>query len=336
MLFASYADVMPVATERASLFFLTTSMQYLAQTFCPSIGAFLMNMDGKGGTPQVNLAVSFCLAILTALITIFLFPETVGESRKAAASATASAPESPDTLESSDETPPSTTTTPKSLPSNSTSLGTLNLLLLFTSILLASTGIKSIDWFGLIQYPVIKLSWTFPQASYIVACQGFLMLLHFSLLLPFLNRLAVHHLRSPVAAHFTIMLASAALLAAGSLAIGFSSTAPVFVASVVVYLFGEGLPTATQAYIVSLVEKGRVARVMAMLSIASIGGKLVASIAFPEVLALGLDAGGVLVGLPFFVAAGFFAGAAGCVLVVGVRVGVVKERKGVEGEVGDV
>src|ERR1700761_2221617 len=81
MLFASYTDVMPSATERASLFFLTTSMQYLAQTFCPTIGALLMNLDGKGGTPEINLAVSLGLATLTAVLAIFAFPETVHESK---------------------------------------------------------------------------------------------------------------------------------------------------------------------------------------------------------------------------------------------------------------
>ncbi|KAF2814735.1 uncharacterized protein BDZ99DRAFT_494653 [Mytilinidion resinicola] len=327
MLFASYTDVMPVATERASLFFLTTSMQYLAQTFSPSIGAFLMNLDGKGGTPQVNLAVSFAIAVLTALITIFLFPETVGESRKHAASlaqqSTSPSSSSPTIAPDDPKLNPPSTSTPLF------GLGLPNLILLFTSIFVAATGIKSIDFFGLIQYPVIKFAWTFPQASYIVATQGFLMLLHFSLLLPLLNTLAARWLRSTAAGHFAIMLASAAILALGSVVIGASDSGPVFVGGVVVYLFGEGLPTATQAYIVSLVEKGRVARVMATLSMASIGGKLVASIAFPEVLAWGLDSGRrALVGLPFFVAAGLFAVSAGCVGTVGVRVGVGRGRKG--------
>ena len=117
------------------------------------------------------------------------------------------------------------------------------------------------------------------------------------------------------------MAGSSVLLILGAVGIGFSAGPVTFVGAVVVYLFGEGLPTATQAFIVSLVERSQVARVMATLSMASIGGKLLASILFPKVLALGLDTHvGVLVGLPFFVSAVLFVVAAGCVAVVGLRV----------------
>jgi MFS family permease len=327
MLFASYTDVIPSATERATLFFLTTSMQYLAQTFCPTIGAFLMNLDGQGGTPQVNLTVSAVLAIFTAVLTIVAFPETVQESRK---------DKSEDVEEPYEESTDATTASTEesrwwlqrqwqklfaNLKASIAGVGVLNIVLLTTSMLFAATGIKSIDWFALVQYPVIKLHWTFSQASYIVTMEGFLMLFHFSVLLPLLNRLAVSYFRSPGAGHFATMAGSAALLIAGSTLIGFSSSTGAFVCAVVIYLFGAGLPTATQAYIVSLIEKNKVARVMATLSMASIGGKLIASILFPKILAIGLDLKiDVLVGLPFFASAVLFVVAALCVTIVGLRV----------------
>ena len=326
-LFASYTDVMPSATERATLFYLTTSMQYLAQTFCPTIGAFLMNLDGKGGTSQVNLTVSLALAASTALLTIFAFPETVQESKKA----------KPEQVVEPDVSSSSHTTTsddhPKSwlsrkmhqltttFHSSIAGIGALNIFLLATSMMFAATGIKSIDWYALVQYPVIKLHWTWHQASYIVTMEGFLMLAHFSILLPLLTRLAVEKLGSSSAGSFAIMAGSAILLVLGGVLIGFSSTTATFVFAVVVYLFGVGLPTATQAYIVSLIDKTKVARVMATLSMASIGGKLIASILFPKVLAVGLDTHvDVLVGLPFFVSAALFVVAAVCVSLVGLRV----------------
>jgi MFS family permease len=330
MLFASYTDVMPSATERATLFFLTTSMQYLAQTFCPTIGAILMNLDGKGGTPVVNLTVSLILATITVAVTIFAFPETVHESRKdkSERSSTATCSEDP-------TTPPRPWLSQKyhnlttNLHSSISNIGILNITLLAMSMLFAATGIKSIDWFALVQYPVLKLHWTFSESSHIVTMQGFLMLLHFSLLLPFLNQLAASRFASPTTGHFAIMAASAALLMLGSICIGLSATPLAFVAAVMLYLFGEGLPTATQAFIVTLLEKDKVARVMAVLSMASIGGKLLASILFPKVLALGLDSGvEVLVGLPFFVSTGLFVGAAACVGVVGVRGGRESEGRG--------
>jgi hypothetical protein len=323
MLFASYTDVMPSATERASLFFITTSMQYVAQTFCPSIGAWLMNLDGKGGTPEVNLLVSLGLAILTALITIFIFPETVGESHSQ---------NPPIIAETTAEPPPKSQQDAGNLSlswvrirlhifsKTVSGVGVINTILLSFSICFAATGIKAIDWYALIQYPVIKLHWTFSQASSVVSLQGILLLIYFSVMLPNINSAAARQLGAKTA-HFAIMACSSMILTAGALCIGLSNTSATFIAGVVLYLFGEGLPSATQAYIVSLVEKSKVARVLAMLSMASIFGKLAASILFPRMLALGLDSHvEFLVGLPLFVSAGMFVVSASCVAVVGLRV----------------
>jgi hypothetical protein len=337
MLFASYTDVVTSATERASLFFLTTSMQYLAQTFCPFIGAWLMNLDGKGGTPQINMMVSLGLTILTALIAIFAFPETLHESQKTKNyDAERIEQEVTEEAEASEIEPKESLVlywVRKSLGGFTESIsgvGVANIVLLSLSISFAATGIKAIDWYALVQYPVIKLHWTFSQASTTVSIQGILMLLHFSLVLPFLNRTAAAWLGSSGRAHFTIMAGSSMLLTFGSLAIGFSNTTATFISGVVLYLFGEGLPTATQAFIVSLVEKKKVARVMATLSITSIFGKLIASILFPKVLAWGLDTHvDVLVGLPLFVSAGLFVVSAICFSIVGVRMWTGQKELGI-------
>lgn len=327
MLFASYSDVMPSATERASLFFLTTSMQYLAETTCPAIGAWLMNLDGKGGTPEVNLTVSLGLACLTAVITICLFPETVHESRQTIEVSASEANER-DSAEGTEPPQKGTQSWARArldgFAEAVSGVGIINISLLFVSITFAAIGIKAIDWYALVQYPVVKLHWTYPQASSIVAMQGFLMLLHFSVLLPALNRLVAARFGAATA-HFTIMACSSVLLTIGALTMGFSNTSSIFVASVIVYLFGEGLPTATQAYIVSLVEKSKVARVMATLSMSSILGKLMASILFPKMLGWGLDLhSDILVGLPLFACAGMFVVSALCVGTVGLRVNRVR------------
>ena len=326
MLFASYTDVMPSATERATLFFLTTSMQYLAQTFCPTIGGLLMDLDGQGGTSYVNLTVSLCMSVFTAVLTIVAFPETVQESRK---DKSARVPGENEAASSDAEDAAKHSRSwlyrqwqkfSANFQASISGVGVLNILLLATSMLFAATGIKSVDWFALVQYPVIKLHWTFAQASYIVTMEGFLMLLHFSTLLPFLSRASVLYFGSSGTGQFAVMLGSAVLLVIGALLIGFSSSSAAFVIAVVIYLFGAGLPTATQAYIVSLIDPARVARVMATLSMASIGGKLLASILFPKVLAIGLDTHvEVLVGLPFFASAVLFVFAAFCVTAVGLK-----------------
>jgi len=325
MLFASYSDVMPSATERASLFFLTTSMQYLAQTFCPSIGALLMDLDGKSGTPQVNMCVSLVLAASTAFIAIFLFPETVHESRKGK---TTTSSDSHTSVNDQETMKPKKPSWLSNLSTSVCNIGLLNLSLLGLSIWFAAIAIKMVDWFALVQYPVIKLHWSFPQASNIVSIEGILLLIYFSLILPVLNRAAALWLGSSGAAHFSIMAVSSILLAVGAVSIGLASSSRIFVLSVVLYLFGEGMPTATQAYIVSVIDKASVARVMASLSVASIGGKLVASILFPMLLAAGLNLHqNVWIGLPFFVCAGLFVVSAGCVAIVGMILRVTHRSK---------
>ena len=53
-------------------------------------------------------------------------------------------------------------------------VGVVNLLLLALSILCAAIGIKATDWWGLVQYPVVKLSWTFSEVrSAMVLCRMF-------------------------------------------------------------------------------------------------------------------------------------------------------------------
>jgi MFS family permease len=82
MLFASYTDVMPSASERATLLFLTTSMQYVAQVFCPPISGWLMDLDGKGGTPEVAMTAGLATALIAAYVAIFFFPETLDKSSR--------------------------------------------------------------------------------------------------------------------------------------------------------------------------------------------------------------------------------------------------------------
>lgn len=299
-----------------------------------------MNLDGHGGTAQVNLTVSLVLATCTLLLAIFAWPETLHESQK---SKSVLDGERVEQYESGEEEEIQKKTSKlgairnliykpfTNFAESVSGIGVMNITLLALSTCFAATGIKAIDWWAIILYPVIKLHWTFPQASKIVSIQGFLMLLHFFLILPMLNRFAARHLGSASHGHFAIMAGSSLLLTIGAVLMGFSTTTPAFIAGVVIYLFGEGLPTATQAFIVSLVEKSKVARVMATLSMTSIFGKLAASLLFPKILALGLDTHkDVLVGLPSFVSAGLFVVSATCFSLVGMRMWGSRGKKDVE------
>jgi MFS family permease len=356
VLFASYTDVMPSASERATLFFLATSMQYVAQAFCPPIGGWLMNLDGKGGTPEVAMMVSLATALLAAFVTIFFFPETLDKSMRARPSQN-----DQEFSAQEDQVQASNGVSQRSglgeairdrlkkawqdIKLGVSGAGFGNISLLAMSILCAAVGIKAMDWYGLIQYPVIKLGWTFPQvrnlpqipipktdplkASSVVSFQALVLLLNFGLLLPTYNRLGSMYFGSAAYASFAIMIGSSIVLSGGAVLVGLSNTSAAFLLGMVIYTLGEGIIVATQAYIASVIGKSYLARVMAVLSIAAAGGKAIASGLFPQVLALGLDTHiEELVGLPFFVAAGLFLIAGGCVVIVRFR---MRRSSGIDG-----
>jgi hypothetical protein len=165
---------MPSASERATLFFPTTSVQYVAQAFCPPIGGWLMNLDGQGGTPEVAMTVSLATALLAAFVTIAFFPETLDKSecdRQHHTDQDTSNQE--DQLRAPGESNrrrridcavmSRINKTWKDIKLGVSGAGFGNILLLAMSIIYASIGIKAMGWSGLIQYPVIKLAWTFPQ-----------------------------------------------------------------------------------------------------------------------------------------------------------------------------
>lgn len=317
ILFASYSDVMPSASERATLFFLTTSMQYVSQVVCPPIGGWLMNLDGKGGTSEVAMGVGVGLAALAATLVIFFFPETLDKSKRGRNE------ESAGTLDDSSSKPQNHGFSRFAklwgkIKLSLAGVGVLNIVLLFVAMLCASIGIKSIDWYGLLQYPVIKLGWTFPQASVVLSVQAVVMLINYWILLPSYTRLGTKYLGSGKNASFAIMIGSSLVLAIGAVITGLSSTASVFLFGMIIYTAGEGVTVAINAYIASVIEKGFLARVMSVVAIAATGGKAIASGFFPQVLAIGLDTHvDELVGLPFLVAAGLFLVAGASVAVAG-------------------
>jgi hypothetical protein len=300
-------------------------MQYVSQAFCPIIGAWLMNLDGQGGTPEIAMTASLIAAVLTIAVTAIAFPETLDKCKTSKGGCTAAVDTDQEACKQHSVQEAVRLAMAKrwaNMKAGVTGIGIGNICFLGLAILCTTIGIKANDWYGLVQYPVIRLSWTFPEASSVVSIQALIMLLNFAILLPTYSQIGAKYLGTVAKANFTIMISSSVLLTIGSVFIGFSTTALTFILGMIVYTLGAGLPVATQAFVASLMDKSKLARVMAILSIAATGGKVVASGLFPQVLALGLDSGiKMLVGLPFFVAAALFLCAGLCVMIVGLRTG---------------
>ncbi|GAB7352402.1 hypothetical protein MBLNU459_g2830t2 [Dothideomycetes sp. NU459] len=335
MLFASYTDVMPSAKERSTLFFVTTSMQYVGQAGFPIIAGRLINLDGKGGTAQVSLAVSLAMALLGLGIVLFLFPETLPK-------VTQSSKESEPLIEDHDEEEGSGDKNEY----NSTAryrvkydgpinrvrvvlvyceeviagVGAIDFMLLLLTMFCTNTAIKSIDMLGLVQYPVMKLGWSFSDVTFVTSIQALVYVVNYLILLPGYTRLGIRFRLSDVAASLSIMLFSSCILIIGSVCLGFSATSWGFMLAMAVYTLGTGLPVVAQALISSLVEKDRLARVLSALSIFAIAGKLAATSIGPVVLSFGIDSGKEsLKGALFFFSSALFFVAAVTISLIAAR-----------------
>ncbi|KAI9745860.1 MAG: hypothetical protein M1818_000541 [Claussenomyces sp. TS43310] len=335
MIFASYTDVMPSEKQRATLFYITTAMQYVGQGFFPIIAGWLINMDGKGGTPEISLFVCLATAILCLAISAFIFPETLN-SKGAGVQGEAEEP----LMNTSDEDEEDPIVGASQSVRNSyramlksklrtswarfheliCGVGALNLLLLTISMFCTNTGIKSIDLLGLVQYPVVKLGWTFSDVTFITSIQAVVYCINYFVLLPSYTRIGGSFRLSSSAISLYIMLGSCFILIAGSTFLGLSTTGGTFILAMAIYTLGTGLPTVTQAYISSLVESDKVARVLAALSTFAIAGKLAATSLGPLIFGLGINSGRVeLTGLLFYFCALLFIGSIVAVSLVVLR-----------------
>ena len=120
------------------------------------------------------MLVSLATAILAAFVTIFFFPETLDKTRHAKPANDDDDEDSAqeDQLPASNEDASGTKSSDMESGIRKTWTGIRlrvsgagfgNTLLLAVSILCATVGIKATDWYGLVQYPVVKLGWTFSQ-----------------------------------------------------------------------------------------------------------------------------------------------------------------------------
>lgn len=341
LLLAAYTDTMTSSTQVATYFFITTSMQYVGQVAFPLAAGRAINLDGQGGTPEVSLLISLGMALAGLCITVFFVPETMKFDATGADNAD----------DTSNPHRQCVTIRFKSYWANFQhsvrSIGTSDTFILAVSMFLATTAIKSVDWLGLIQYPVIKFGWKYnqvrneqkrfanpftpqyrteavltniSQSTYAMAFQALIYIFVYFILLPLYTKIGSYCSISPPSTSLLVMLLSVIFLSTGSTLLGLSTNAYNFIAATCVYTLGAGMPSVMQAYIASLVEKSALGRLLAIISLFQVGGKLTASAVGPVIINAGIDSGNErLKGAIFFFAAVVFLFAASGLGVVALR-----------------
>ena len=169
-----------------------------------------------------------------------------------------------------------------------------------------------------------------------MAIQAVVYIFTYFVLLPTYNKIGARYGFSPSSTSLLIMLLSVTLLIAGSIFLGLSATAPHFIAATCMYTLGAGMPVVMQTYIANLVQKSSLGRLLAIVSLFQVGGKIAASGLGPIIINAGIDSGNEnLKGAIFFFAAIVFAFSASALGMVALRAGVTKSQVEDRGVVGD-
>lgn len=157
-----------------------------------------------------------------------------------------------------------------------------------------------------------------------MAIQAVVYILTYFVLLPGYNRLGARMGFTTSSTSLIIMLLSLAFLEAGSVFLGLSATAAQFIAATCIYTLGAGLPAVIQTYIANLVEKSGLGKVLAMISLFQVAGKVASSGIGPVIISAGIDSGNEQLKGALFLFAALV------LLLSGVCLGIVVSRVGIQ------
>lgn len=134
-----------------------------------------MNLDGNGTTPLVPIALGIAMGVVAVLLNVFFFPETKDAQKRLRLEVGESLPEDDETSPNPKKVSGKTGANPfkvimrkthdiaEKMKSGLEGIGVLNCMALTLSIFLVSVALKAIDWFGMVQYPVIRLGWSYSR-----------------------------------------------------------------------------------------------------------------------------------------------------------------------------
>ncbi|KAJ5188096.1 Major facilitator superfamily domain general substrate transporter [Penicillium cf. griseofulvum] len=180
-----------------------------------------------------------------------------------------------------------------------------NLFYTVGAFLLASIGRQALQL--IVQYASNRFSWSIARASSLIALKGVINLVTLLFILPWLsNWLSTHLLLSPAAKDLRIVQGSVWLLTLGSAIMAVSTYPVTFIVGVSSLAFGWGFYSALRSLAMELVSPSQVGIVNTAIGFAQSIGSLLSGPILAAAFRRGLQEDGVLVGLPYMVAAGLF------------------------------
>lgn len=167
-------------------------------------------------------------------------------------------------------------------------------------ILLLSTFLvyrlsRGSSWF-LIQYISTRYTWSISQANFLIAFKPALTIPLFLTILPAISRHLLDHLPQ-TKKDLTLARGSIVCLALGTLGIGLSPTIAVLIPSLLLQTCGSAFVYLARSLITTLVRREETARLFTIIEVLQSIGNIVASLLITGVFQIGLQLGGMWVGL---------------------------------------
>ncbi|KAF9891653.1 hypothetical protein FE257_003665 [Aspergillus nanangensis] len=171
------------------------------------------------------------------------------------------------------------------------------------------------SWF-LVQYISVRYKWSLSQANFLISLKPALTIPLFLIVLPAISR---YLLRTMKTARKDLQLARASIifLTLGTLGIGLSPSLAGLIPSILVQTAGSGFVYLTRSLITTLVEREETARLYTIIEVLQSVGNVIASLAITTVFQIGLELGGMWIGLAWMMTSTAFA-------VVGVTIWLFK------------
>ncbi|CAI7613203.1 unnamed protein product [Penicillium glandicola] len=173
------------------------------------------------------------------------------------------------------------------------------------AFLLASIGRQALQL--IVLYASTRFSWSIAQASSLITLKGVINLLALLFFLPWIsNWLSAHLLLSPAAKDLRIVQGSVWILTLGSAIMAISTHPVVFIAGVSFLACGWGFYSALRSLAMELASPSQVGIVNTAIGFAQSTGAMASGPILAAAYRRGMQEDGLLMGLPYMLAAGLF------------------------------
>ncbi|PYI07462.1 MFS general substrate transporter [Aspergillus sclerotiicarbonarius CBS 121057] len=160
----------------------------------------------------------------------------------------------------------------------------------------------------IVQYMTVRFDWTVAQSGYLLSLETAMHIVLACAIFPWAHRLLLttsdHNAAS---ADIRMAKGSTVFLVVGPLLMGLASTPGVLVLGLLIFIMGSGFRQSIQSYLTGAVPPENITLLYTSITVLDALGSLAAAPLMAYMLAIGIQAGGMAIGLPFVLAAALYA-----------------------------